>query len=231
MALRRLLLILLILLGATTTVAARSPAAQALAQRAEAEYPGRLLVLASPAEGAARGLPEDAREQLRQAERGLFRRVSLRGIVTPFRQHWFDRVRCAIYVPAGEEADAELWTLAHEIGHCVARLEGWQKSLWTDPDLVARHRSESWADAFAAMLMPAAERARLAAYALRRRAVAGSDAAYLTDRAIRCGLQAPAAPAATLRELAQQVDVLLQPACLSGADSLRAAQGFLSSVK
>jgi len=209
-----------------------SEAAQDLAKHAQAEFSDRLVIVSTLEQARQRKLPGDARRQFQDAEQTLFRRAVFKGVIAPFRHHWFDEVRCAIYVPADAgNPGAELWTLAHEIGHCVARLNGWQESLWTDPDVVVRHRIESWADAFATLAVPAAEQSQLAAMAMRQRANLGGDAAYMTDRAIRCGLLAPAPRARALTGIGQQVERILQSSCLTDAASLRATEGFLSSLK
>lgn len=215
--------------------AAAAPAwsarATALAQQAEREFPERVVVVGSLAEAQLRQLPDDALRKFADAEQNLFAHIAFRGVIAPFRNHWFDEVRCAIYVPhRPEDTDAELWVMAHEIGHCVARLNGWQDSLWNDPDVLVRHRTESWADAFATMLLRQPT-AQLPEMALRRRAQLG-DAAYMTERAIRCGLDEPIAALTSLTAVGQTVEKLIvQPPCLVSEAVLRATAGFLESVQ
>lgn len=207
-------------------------AAQQLARQAQAEFSKRIVVVESLADPQALALPADAQRELHAAQAGLFQRVNFRGVIAPFRRHWFDQVRCAIYVPgATGQPDAELWSLAHELGHCVARLNDWQPSLWTDPDVAARHRTESWADAFALLVLPENDRERMAGLALRARANLGSDAAYMTERAIQCALAAGGPPRGSLTETGRRVEELLQGNCLTAPAHLQATQSFLSSLR
>ncbi|HUP91534.1 MAG TPA: hypothetical protein VM074_04740 [Solimonas sp.] len=211
--------------------AAWSPATLELARRAQAELGSRAVIVASPDEPAARALPADARSELREAQQTLFPWVAAKGIVVPFRRHWFDPVRCAIYVPTDTDPDAELWAMAHEIGHCVARLDGWQATLWREPAVTARHRAESWADAFATLAVPASERRRSADLAAARRTHLADDAAYLTGRAIACALALPDSTGISLHRIGRRVEQqLAQPGCLMDAAQLRATQAFLSSL-
>lgn len=214
------------LLAAAGPCSAWSPATADLARRAQAEFPLRIVIVASLDERRARALPEAARAELADAERRLFPRAALRGVATPFRLDWFDDVRCAVYVPRHADAGAEFWALAHEVGHCVARLTGLQETLWRQRDLDARHRAESFADAFATHLSGDASAAERA---LRRRAVLNDDAAYMTDAAIRCALAAPAA--GSLASVARTVDAQLRRReCLADPVRLRATEEFLGSI-
>lgn len=224
---------LLLLALAPSLAAAWSQATRELALRAQAEYPGRIVVLESLDLPAARRLPADARAQLREAERTVFPRAASRGAVTPFRWHWLDGVRCAVLVPAqSEDPEVELLALAHELGHCVARLDGWHDTLWHEPDLARRHRAESWADAFAIASLAAGTRARIAELASDRRALHVADAAYFTERAIACGLSVDAAAGSPLREIGRRVEARFQAeGCLMEVPRLRAAQAFLVSIR
>jgi hypothetical protein len=223
------------LLGAVllpTVAGAWSDAAAELARRAEAEFGDRLVVVPDAAAAQARGLPMETVAELSAAQREFSARSAFHGAVLPFRLHWFDSVRCVILIPARpDDADAEWWAMAHEIGHCVARLSGWQASLWRDPSVVVRHRAESWADAFAMRLSPRADRERRARIVSTRRALLGDDAAYLTQRAIRCMLPQPDAAGEMLVDSGRAVERLLaQPQCLEGAARLRATEDFLASL-
>ena len=222
---------LLLLALAPCLASAWSQATRELALRAQAEYPGRIVVVESLADTAARRLPVEARAQLAQAQREVFPRAPSRGVVTPFRWHWLDTVRCAILVPPDPDPEVELLALAHELGHCVARLDGWHDTLWHEPDLARRHRAESWADAFAVAALPPSLRARAAALSADRRALHVADAAYLTERGIGCGLAVDTAAGSPLREIGRRVEARFQAAgCLMEEPRLRATQSFLLSV-
>src|SRR5688572_13546544 len=97
-------------LAVPTAAWAWSPAARELATRAEREFPGRIVVVASVIEAAARGVSDDAQRRMREAESEIFPAAAAKGVVAPFRRHWFDVVRCAIYIPPdAADPDAEFW--------------------------------------------------------------------------------------------------------------------------